>query len=657
MRSFAAGVVVGLISMSAGAVAHADTFEATRSEDLVPWSHRIDVTIHRGYADIATERTVFNGGDRHDQATFFLDLPAGAVATRLRTQGTLDGRPHWFEGELLEAEAAAARYRELTGIGGYYPKDPALLSWRSQSMLALQVFPCPPGEFKRVAYTLRVPTEYAGGRDRFQLPVLGDEMAIPRVTVSPGTAGDSVFVGERAVAPGSSWFLTEEVELSLRHRAARQIEGALASIRVGEDAVTQFRIDAAERISSVPTGAFVVVLVDGSQSYGRERTRASIGAARSYLAHFQGTGAVARAAVFDRDVRPLGAHFEDAGSLLRSLDAWAPESKNGSHLDRALEFAVQAFRDAPAGAPRRLLVLTDTLTRAAVGPSTLREVVARTGAILHLASVSSGAPSLDRDDDHAYAALARQTGGVTWAAVAEPTTTSAQSEVFEEWARPLRFHHVELAFAGAEMDAYFSDMVDEGESFGELTLTKGRLSSVEMSGELWSRPVRRTVFRSPDHDRRWAGLFFGSDLLDLLDEEQHERLAWQGRVVSPVTSFLAIEPGVRPSTEGLEWGSGTGGGLGFFGRRSPMMRMGAGGHAAFDRAGWLTQNIAPMADRCAVRGRARLSLETTLDEIVDVRAFVDGGREAEASCIVEAVWELALDPRFSAAWEAHEIDA
>ena len=31
--------------------------------------------------------------------------------------------------------------QELTGIGGYYPKDPALLSWRAQGQLALQVFP------------------------------------------------------------------------------------------------------------------------------------------------------------------------------------------------------------------------------------------------------------------------------------------------------------------------------------------------------------------------------------------------------------------------------------------------------------------------------------------------------------------------------------
>ena len=85
----------------------------------------------------------------------------------------MDGAPRWFVGELMEAEAAAAKYHELTGIGGYYPKDPALLSWRSQGHLALQVFPVPPGERKTVSYTLEMPTEYRDGRHELTIPALG----------------------------------------------------------------------------------------------------------------------------------------------------------------------------------------------------------------------------------------------------------------------------------------------------------------------------------------------------------------------------------------------------------------------------------------------------------------------------------------------------
>src|SRR5690606_22483350 len=166
------GMVCVLTMLSARRAA-ADEFSALRSDKLVEKRHHIDLRLDRGHATLVVERTVFNGGPRHDEATFWIDLPQGAVATGLRTLGLLHGKPKWFDGELMEAEAAAAKYRELTGSGGYYPKDPALLSWRQQNLLALQVFPCPPGQEKRVEYTLQIPTEYSEGEHRLVLEPLG----------------------------------------------------------------------------------------------------------------------------------------------------------------------------------------------------------------------------------------------------------------------------------------------------------------------------------------------------------------------------------------------------------------------------------------------------------------------------------------------------
>ena len=101
-------------------------------------------------------------------------------------------------------------------------------------------------------------------------------------------------------------------------------------------------------------------------------------------------------------------------------------------------------------------------------------------------------------------------------------------------------------------------------------------------------------------------------------------LARRGRAVSPVTSYLAIEPGVRPSTEGLEE------------RRARVPDVIAGA------AGVLGQPEAPRIDRqkfledelgrawrdCGHERRAsRVVLETTLAEVVDVPAvFVTGTR-------------------------------
>src|SRR5690349_9808716 len=99
--------------------ASADSFAGTRF-DLQERVHAIDVRLEHGYATLVVTRTVDNPGPKSDQALFHIYLPSSAVATRLRTSGTgPKGETIWFEGELMEAEAAAKKYTELTGVGGY----------------------------------------------------------------------------------------------------------------------------------------------------------------------------------------------------------------------------------------------------------------------------------------------------------------------------------------------------------------------------------------------------------------------------------------------------------------------------------------------------------------------------------------------------------
>src|SRR5512138_3211888 len=121
-------------AQAAGDPVGPDTLEGTRG--LVKEArHEVAVTMHRGYAVLTVRRTLWNWGQRHDQGVYLLSMPDWTVATGLRSRGVLDGKPVWFAGELMEAEAAAAKYQKLTGHGGYYPKDPALLSWRNASLL------------------------------------------------------------------------------------------------------------------------------------------------------------------------------------------------------------------------------------------------------------------------------------------------------------------------------------------------------------------------------------------------------------------------------------------------------------------------------------------------------------------------------------------
>jgi hypothetical protein len=117
-------------------------------------------------------------------------------------------------------------------------------------------------------------------------------------------------------------------------------------------------------------------------------------------------------------------------------------------------------------------------------------------------------------------------------------------------------------------------------------------------------------------------------------------VALLGRAVSPVTSYVAAEPGTRPSTIGLPdlatfgrgAGSGTGAGYGSgSGRlsRRPDLRdlvdTTACERSLHPPTGW----------------RVALDIETTRDEIVDVLA---PSSDPLTTCLVEAAWAVRLDP-------------
>lgn len=89
-----------------------DSFHGTRTETLSERAHTAVLTLRRDYAHMVVRRSVWTAGKQSDQAMFFIYLPEGAVATRLRSRGIGPGAP-WFEGELLEAEEAAAKYNPI----------------------------------------------------------------------------------------------------------------------------------------------------------------------------------------------------------------------------------------------------------------------------------------------------------------------------------------------------------------------------------------------------------------------------------------------------------------------------------------------------------------------------------------------------------------
>ncbi|HWB77963.1 MAG TPA: vWA domain-containing protein, partial [Nannocystaceae bacterium] len=493
-------IPIALVAALTASIAHADSVAGTRSELLVERSHDIALTMHYGHAELVVRRTVWNGGERHDQAMFWIDVPEGAVAVGLRTLGELHGRPHWFDGELLEAELAAARYQELTGIGGYYPKDPALLSWRSRWQLALQVFPCAPQAPKTIEYTMVIPTSYEDGRYRVTLPRIGTDTLRATAKLHAASARDQIFVDGLPVGRGDVLELGDQHELALARAAAPALEGALAMVALGDDrALFHYDFEAGREISKLPRKADVVVLVDRSRSIDDETIAAELVAARGYLSHFAAAKLQARAAVvaFDRKPEDLLHGFAPVGEATALLEHTTLAAKNGSHVDAALEHATKLFEDAPAGRARRIVLFTDRATRSAMTVARVQAIAERTGAIVHLADVvPSGENVLERDDADAWSPIAEATGGVSWHLTvdAEGRDLSERSRVLEELARPLRLHALAVRAPGVPDAALdLPETLDEGAAITQLLLTDGPVPHVVVTGELWSEPVRKVI--------------------------------------------------------------------------------------------------------------------------------------------------------------------
>jgi len=627
MRAWIVSVVALMSSFPSRA--SPDTLLGTRGR-LEEAQHTIDVTVHRGHAVLVVRRTFENPGDKHDQAVLDIDtMPGGAVATGLRTLGTLNGKPTWFAGELLDAELAAARYRYFTGVGGYSPKDPALLSWRASDHLRLQVFPLEPKKEKTIEYTLEAPAQYANGVYTIDLPRMGTSPFAATVSAHAADPRDALFVdGARGTG----------LRIELAPHDPPVLSGRFASIAIAKGrALLHTAIEIAPRLGEAPKGAYVVVVLDASRSISAGEREAQRAAAVAYLRHLP--DAHVQVLAFDHRVRPLQEWFVASKQAIADLEAAPLTPRNGSHLDVALAEALTRLAKAKSDAPRRIVAMTDLRMRQSLSTAAVT-ALGFDKTLLHLASVTNDRPSLRRDDEEPWAAVPRATGGLLWRATAKRDVLFAYDHhrVFEEWVRPLRVDRLTVTGVGADGAIPLPRSLWEGEGLGDLRLHTFPTPALEIRGEVWSKKVTTLLATSPAEERLWSALVFGSPVHKDLTEKETAFVAMRGRAVSPMTSYLAIEPGVRPSTEGLDHGFGEGwptlGGFSHGSLRSLDLDLGLDGSA-------LRAKVAKIVDTCAAAA-TRVRIETTFAEIVDVDVQSKVAGPGARSCVEAAVWDLEL---------------
>jgi hypothetical protein len=656
-------LAAGLTLAASDVAADDDPTAGMRERD-----HTVQLRFEPGYATLTVRRTVYNDRDRRDEAVSDILTPALSVVTGLR----LRGRHGWHAGQLHRAEDARDRYDALTVMDP--ARDPvdrgaALLGWGTADGPVLRIFPVDPGRSRTVEYTLDMPAEWIEGRWVIDL-----DDSLTALSIRSADPRDRLYLDDKPVPHDRRVLLSDDEDsdysyyyyhqLALRPHAQPAVALELASDGTGGDrAFVHWRVTVGRRLSQIPRAAHVVVALDLSRSLAKDVDESQRRAALAYLTHLRDPSLAIKVTLlgFDRRIHRLGDRWTSVDQAIRALRKATLEPANGSDIDLALRTAGQLLASAPAGAPRRVLVLTDFMTASSRSLAEHEAAADTTAAIVHLAEVKDDAPHLARDDDHPWAPVAARTHGVVWSAAArsdeDAEDRAAARALFEEWARPLRIDHLRLDL-GQPHAASIAPSLAENEGSEDLRFMPRTVDAMTVRGVTWNTPFVRTAPRSPSLTRRWSALIHASHLSPELNPDERLHLALRGGAVTPETSYLAVEPGAGPSRAGLPppraehtglMGKGGGGGTGTgYGRGA-----GAGFGGRLDRQGWLEDELAILWQRCGGAGHgATLELETTYEELVDFALTTPTASDpARLTCMREATWSLWLpatdfvDPR------------
>lgn len=420
-------------------------------------------------------------------------------------------------------------------------------------------------------------------------------------------------------------------------------------------AFVRLEVEAAPELGEIPRRPSVVFVLDASRSIPDIEPQLEL--ARAYLTHVP--DARVELVVFRRRAERVFGAFVPVTEFETRVAAATESGKlslhNGSALELGLERAAEALRGQPG--ERRIVLTTDALVRTRFRNADAVRALARAprGTIAHIALPDSGPLQLVRDDDHALADIPASTGGVLFRMDWDGgDSRKERAAAVLGMVRPTSIDHFYVKGVAIDDDQPPPDSLHEGKSYRAMLRAKAAPKHLTIGGLVWNRRYRRVVTDSPRFNRATAAFVFSEDEFQDLTEAEMMKVAMYGRAVSPVTSYLAVEPGVRPSVAGIPLdgvaggvaGGGVGGGVGGFG----TIGHGAGGGSA-QRAFTIDELMAAGVRRCVSEHRPRdgwrveLDVETTWREVVDV-AVVKGAAEAFDRCLVEAAWAVDLTWNF-----------
>ncbi|MEO7736278.1 MAG: VIT domain-containing protein [Kofleriaceae bacterium] len=400
-----------------------------------------------------------------------------------------------------------------------------------------------------------------------------------------------------------------------------------------QHAFARLEIDVAPQLSALPRRAQLVFIVDASFSVGAPVLVAQLAVIRAYLSHVP-DAEVEIIAARRHATRVFGRFVSVDAALARLGDPEVFALGNGSAIDDAARLATVALAD--RAGPRRIVITTDELFRDALVPDRALAAFARISpeTVIHVVipEPSDDRVALAPADNERYAQLATRHHGVhLQLRGASPEAAKALAPVVLELVRPTKIDHLTITGMTSEVTE-----LREGDGLRLFDGVPRAPRQLAIAGTLWSDPIRLALAPLPGFSRQTAAFVFGADEHHELSPDEMMTVALLGRAVSPVTSYVAAEPGTRPSTIGLleeerrGFGSGSGGGM--MGGSSSSVIPTPDLRALIDTAACVRQ-VKP-----AAHWRVVLDVETTKDEIVDVL----GGADPMAACLIETTWRLRL---------------
>ena len=420
-----------------------------------------------------------------------------------------------------------------------------------------------------------------------------------------------------------------------------------------QHAFGRLEVDVASQLVPLPRRAQIVFAIDTSFSATDPMVVAQLGVIRTYLSHVP--DAEVEIVTYQREAHRVFGTFVPAATIEKAIADARTAGKfalgNGSAIDAAAHLATTLLADRKG--PRRLVVATDHLVRTSLSDAAALAAFGKLPAdvVVHVV-----VPQLDgddrvtlvRDDKDVLAPLATRHHGIYVSLGGMPAKTDKDlTPIVLELVRPTRIEKLALG-GGFTAD----DVLREGEGLRLVIKdTDAKIPArLTLRGVMWSDPVVKDLVANDAFSRSAAAWVFGEDEYHDLSVAEQLKVAFMGRAVSPVTSYVAAEPGTRPSTIGIPQsfgrsgsGSGFGGGRGLMGarHRTPDLRVLIDVKACVAKhhpaAGW----------------HVRLAVETTKDEIVDVTT---DDHAALASCLVETTWRVRLTSAFEVEREEFAVD-